>query len=126
MLRFRRYRVFLICAILLTILLVRLSRRNEWDGPSFPDVKGVPSTWEGYKETYREDHKDDSEGSSTPKQEAQKDGAPKKPVLNVEKPAQTSIAESKSIPQDEVPAPPVTSSSIRPLSTPDTVKTIPD
>jgi mannosyl-oligosaccharide alpha-1,2-mannosidase len=96
MLRFRRYRVFLIFAILLTIVFVRLSRTRQWrnDGPDFSDL---PSNWKDYtKESY-----DQFRGSSSPQGEAKPKTEIQSPtVVDVEKLGHSSVPESNSIVQD--------------------------
>ena len=79
MLRFRRYRVFLICAIVMTIALVRLSRSRQWESEASHRVEAA---WEGYnKGTY-----DQSEGFTSSK------GEPKRPPVDNEKPDQLSTS----------------------------------
>ncbi|KAL1884134.1 hypothetical protein VTK73DRAFT_6803 [Phialemonium thermophilum] len=77
MFRFRRYRVFLICAFIIVVLLLQVSRNSDWEPrvsstlhdhthPHYPqaDANGRGTGYEGYAKPKAPDYSTDDEGDT--------------------------------------------------------------
>lgn len=104
----RRYRVYLICAVVIVVLFVRISRRNEWPAYGQPDVFEIT--------TPKEDKHKESPGDNLIQKWTPKPQAPVAAKPTKQAPKSPSSKASKASKASKTPLPPKPSMSIKSTS----------